>query len=67
MGQNKWSPSCFSICRGRALFLKRGEDSICFDKITKTALINAPCVIFFNLPDFQYSRNAFPNSDRHEI
>jgi hypothetical protein len=39
MGQNKWSPSCFSICRGRALFLKRGEESICFDKITKMPLL----------------------------
>jgi len=39
MGQNKWSPSFFSICRGRALFLKRGEESICFDKITKMPLL----------------------------
>jgi hypothetical protein len=39
IGQNKWSPSCFSICRGRALFLKRGEESICFDKITKMPLL----------------------------
>jgi hypothetical protein len=39
MGQKKWSPSCFSICRGRALFLKTGEERICFDKITKMPLL----------------------------
>jgi len=62
MGE-KWSPSCFLLLKRTLVVLKGGEGNTILYKITKMPLLMPLCVIFFNLPDCEYSHKAFPNSD----
>lgn len=59
MGQNKWSPSCFLFHLQRTCSVfkeRRGEESICFDKITKMPLVSSS----FIYPIFSTLRKSFP-------
>jgi hypothetical protein len=62
----KMASLLLSFYKGRGLSLKEERRIFVLIKLQKYPF-NGLCVIFFNLPDFQYFCKVFPNSDCYEI